>query len=89
MLISFNYAVKSLAVAIIMSLAVVVGMMIFWGNQETVCPNANLIGGRYPNFMISIMFNTGSNVPSREGMWRPRVAIFGTFMKKNFNTVCV
>ena len=48
--------------------------------------NANLIGDRHPNLMVMIMFKTGVNVPSREGMWRPQAAIFGTFIKKNFNT---
>ena len=38
--------------------------------------------------MARIMLNTGADVPSREGMWRPRATIFGTFTKKNFNTGC-
>ena len=46
----------------------------------------NLIGGRYTFFMAKTMFKTGANVPSREGTWRPRAVIFGTFKKKNFNT---
>ena len=37
LLIFFNAAVKSLAVAIVMLVAVAVGMMSFWGNQETFC----------------------------------------------------
>ena len=36
--------------------------------------------------METIIFKTGSNVSSIEGMWRPRAAIFGEFVKKNFNT---
>ena len=38
LLIFLNAAVKSFAVAIIMSVVVAVGMMILWGNQETFCP---------------------------------------------------
>ena len=34
----FNAAVKYFAISITMSLAVAVGMMSLWGNQETVCP---------------------------------------------------
>ena len=34
----FNASVKSLAVAIIMLVAVEVGMVILWGNKETVFP---------------------------------------------------
>ena len=37
LLIFFNAEVKSLAVAIIMSMAVAVGMKSFWGNQDTTC----------------------------------------------------
>ena len=36
--------------------------------------------------MPSIMFSTGADVTSREGMWRPRAVISGTFTKNNFNT---
>ena len=38
LLICLNAAVKYFAVAIIMSVAVEVGMIILWGNQETLCP---------------------------------------------------
>ena len=38
LLIFFNSEVKSLEVAIIMPVAVAVGMMSLWGNQEIVCP---------------------------------------------------
>ena len=38
LLIFFNAAVKSLVVAIMMSVAVVVGMINFWGKQETISP---------------------------------------------------
>ena len=37
LLICLNAAVKSFVVAIIMSVAVAVGMMSLWGNQETLC----------------------------------------------------
>ena len=36
--------------------------------------------------MATIMFKTGANVSSIEGMWRPRATVFGAFMKNNFNT---
>ena len=38
LLIFLNAALRYFAVAIIMSVAVAVGMMIFWGNQETNFP---------------------------------------------------
>ena len=38
LLIFLNAAVKYFAVAIIMSVAVAVGMMSLWVNQETLCP---------------------------------------------------
>ena len=38
LLIFFNSTVKYLVVAIIMSVAVEVGMMSLWGNKETICP---------------------------------------------------
>ena len=38
LLLCFNSAFKYLVVAIIMLVVVAVGMMILWGNQETVCP---------------------------------------------------
>ena len=38
LLICLNYAVKSFAVAMIMSMKVQVGMMSFWGNQEPIFP---------------------------------------------------
>ena len=44
--IRFNAAVKSLAVAIIMSVEMVVGMMSLWGNQDKVCPiQTELVAG--------------------------------------------
>ena len=46
LLICLNAAVKSFAVAIIMSVAVAVGMMSFWGNQETIFPmRTELVAG--------------------------------------------
>ena len=41
LLICLNAAVKYFSVAIIMSVAVAVGMMSLWGNQETPCPMQN------------------------------------------------
>ena len=44
--ICLNAAVKYFAVAIIMSVAVAVGMMILWGNQEILCPmRTKLVAG--------------------------------------------
>ena len=46
LLICFNSTVKYLVVAMFMFLAVAVGMMSLWGNQETVCPLQNeLVSG--------------------------------------------
>ena len=46
LLIFLNAAVKSLEVAIIMLMTLAVGMMIFWVNQETVCPmQTELVAG--------------------------------------------
>ena len=46
LLIYINAVVKYLAVAIIMLVAVEVGIMSFWGNQETVCPiQTELVAG--------------------------------------------
>ena len=46
MLICLNAAVKSFAVAIIMSVAVAVGMMRLWGNQEKIYPiRTELVAG--------------------------------------------
>ena len=36
--------------------------------------------------MTMIVLKDGYNVPSGEGTWRPRVAIFRAFMEKNFDT---
>ena len=44
LLICLNAAVKYFAVAIIMSVAVAVGMMILWGNQETLCTMRTELG---------------------------------------------
>ena len=41
LLICLNAAVKYFAVAIIVSVAVAVGMMSLWGNQEILCPMQN------------------------------------------------
>ena len=46
MLICLNASVKSFAVAIIMSVAVAVGMMRLWGNQEKIYPiRTELVAG--------------------------------------------
>ena len=37
-LICINAVVKSFAIAVVMSVAVAVGIMSLWGNQETLCP---------------------------------------------------
>ena len=45
-LICLNAAVKSFAVAIIISVAVAVGMMSSWGGKETLCPmQTELVAG--------------------------------------------
>ena len=43
----------------------------FVGKPRDTFSNTYRIGGRYPNLTSKIIFNTGANVPSVEGMWRP------------------
>ena len=50
-----------------MFVAVAVGMMSLWGNQEAVFPMGAELVGTYPYLMETIMFNTGADVTSREG----------------------
>ena len=56
------------------------------GKPRDTLSNAELIGGRYQNLMATIVLKNGDDVPSGEGMWRPRAAISRAPMKKNFDT---
>ena len=42
----------------------------FVGETRDIFYNTNLTNGRDPNLMAMIMFKTGVDVPSKEGMWR-------------------